>query len=268
MKLRQLNPEEIRVRAQANKGGVKLSLWKVPLANLDIIDETVEMENRSVSYSDNGKRCTIAIRINGEWLSNDGYAFDGSPDNAPNDALNHAGLAWGIGKELFHVPEMFIHKDKLKNHVYVEGGEPVCKDDFKVRNISYENGKVSSITISICQYGKEYGRMVFEETQHAPQSTAPEKKQETPVQSPSSQPVSNTSVPQPQVAPVAKAETPKNGFADDEIILIGNCKGKSYGEVKETEIFKSFLAWTKKTTTSYPEAKKADQLRRFKMLAA
>lgn len=273
MKLRQLNPEEIRVRAQANKGGVKLSLWKVPRANLDIIDEAVNIENRSVSYSDNGKRCTISIRINGEWLSNDGYAYPGSPDNDPNDALNHAGLAWGIGKELFHTPELFIFKDKLKAHSYVEGGEAVCHDEFKVRNISYENGAVTSVTIAICQYGNEYGRMVFKGTgtpsvAPALQSTATEKKQETSVQTPEAQPVADAPAPQPQSAPVAKVEVPRNDFADDEIILIGNCKGQAYGEVKETETFKSFLAWAKKSTTAYPDERKADQLRRFKMLAA
>jgi len=240
MKLRTLKAEEIRVRAQVNNGGVKLFLWKYPDANLAVLDdcEEIGITNRKVSYSDNGKRCTLSIRLNGEWISNDGYAFEGSPDNEPNDALNHAGFAWGIGKELYKAPEMFIYKDDLKAYKESpvdEKGEPVappvCYDEFRVANISYENGGISSITIEICTYGKPYSRKVFKAQQTTP-------------------------------APTDVL------ISDEEIILIGNCKGKTYGEVKETPVFKSFLGWTKTSNKVFTDPAQADQFRRFKLLAA
>lgn len=62
-------------------------------------------------------------------------------------------------------------------------------------------------------------------------------------------------------------EQPNSLIADSEVILIGNCRGKSYGEVKDSETFKSFLNWAKKASPRYNDEAAANQFLRFKKLA-
>ena len=258
LNFRQLTAEEIKPRATANNGGVKISLWKEPRANLAIIDDAVGgVANRSVTYSDDGKRCRIAIRMNGEWIVNDGCHFEGSPDNAPNDALNHAGFAWGIGTALYNSPNIFIYKDKLKNFD-VEEGKPTCYDDFKVTEIIYGENCIESVTIAACEYGKPYATFTFKSEKAKAKPVQPKKeggKAE-------------------EVADKGKTETPVSisrepvKIADSEVILIGNCRGKTYGEVKESETFKSFLEWAKKSNRVYSDARQAEQFKRFQEMAS
>ena len=56
-------------------------------------------------------------------------------------------------------------------------------------------------------------------------------------------------------------------LADDEIILMGNCRNKAYKDVKDTPMFKSFLNWAKNSTTKYSDAKTAEQFARIKEFA-
>ena len=53
-------------------------------------------------------------------------------------------------------------------------------------------------------------------------------------------------------------------FEDGTIILLGNCRNKSYGEVKHTPAFDKLLKWVSKTTTNYPDEERNAQLKILK----
>ena len=69
-----------------------------------------------------------------------------------------------------------------------------------------------------------------------------------------------------------KASSKKNDKAvailDDEIILMGNCRGKRFGDVKNTDTFKSFLEWAKKSSPRYSDVAASEQFLKFKALAS
>ena len=56
-------------------------------------------------------------------------------------------------------------------------------------------------------------------------------------------------------------------FTDDTVILIGSCRNRRYGEVKETEKFKEFLKWIANSEMDYPDAARKEQIKMFKKLA-
>lgn len=265
--VRKLNADEIRVKpGKVNNGGVSLLLWKDGLCDYKILEESLESDMFQITYPDPG-RCRISIWDTEKncWVSKEGIGEGSSPKTLAGDALKRAGTAWGIGRELYTAGDMFIFKDKLKGWKTEKNDEgkdvAVCFDTFKVEEIRYDNDHISFIRIGIYQYGKKHGEetFCFTDRQTAPQQEPASKAtKETKKDKPQNE--------SPQNNPNSKSLN-QNPIHDDEVILIGNCKGKKYGDVKDTPTFKSFLKWTRTATTSYQNPDCADQLARFKMLA-
>lgn len=269
LKTRKLEANEIRAKiCKVNNGGVKLLLWKSALADLNILDEALGA-GYQISYPREGV-CRISIwdEQKEQWLSREGIGEGISPKALANDALNRAGTAWGIGRELFTDKEIFIFKDKLKSWEKTdESGKPVytCRDDFKVLNVEYQDDSISKLEIGIFQYGEIHDTVSFD-------FGSPEKRKKT---TPKSAPAS--SAPQadkPVESPKGnETGTGMNGgteclICDDEKLLIGNCRGKLYKDVKDTPTFLSFLKWALHSSTRYEDPKAQDQFLRMKKLAA
>ncbi len=56
-------------------------------------------------------------------------------------------------------------------------------------------------------------------------------------------------------------------LTDDTVILIGSCRNRRYGDVKDTEKFKEFLNWIANSEMDYPDAARKEQIKMFKKLA-
>ena len=90
---------------------------------------------------------------------------------------------------------------------------------------------------------------------------------------PTPEPVSNPSpmpdpTPEPEPDPEPDPEPIAALFDDDEIILIGNCRNKKYGEVKGSPEFATFLTWVRDASPAYASPEKMNQFEKFKKLAS
>lgn len=259
LKFRNLFAEEIDVRiGQINKGGVMLLLYKDARADQTILDETVGPLNWQRKHSRDNANCIVSIydASKNQWVEKEDTgveSFTEKEKGLASDSFKRACVNFGIGRELYTAPDIFIGKDKLDAYsAPTQNAKGTCYNKFRVKDIKYigDEKKIASVTIEVLD---SYGNTV-QHTMTFSNNTS------TPAPSP-------TQAKQTTSAPVT-ASSPNCLIPDDEIILIGNCKGKKYGDVKNTETFKSFLNWVSKTTTSYTDEKAANQFKRLKALTA
>lgn len=255
IKFRKLNPEEIIVRVgKVNRGGAVLLLYKDNGCDRTILDEAVGPMNWQRSHS-RDNCCVVSIwdEEKGSWVSKEdiGGEKDMSEKSVASDAFKRACLNWGIGKELLSASQLdlFFPKQNLIKYEYdEEKQEGRCLDNFKVLAIEYDEDIIKSITIESTYYSKT--RVVKTFTREGVSTTAsPESK--------------STSVTEP--APGKEVNLPDDCLLDDEIILIGNCRKKRYGDVKGTAEWVNFIEWIKGSNTTYPDARQ-QQYERIKRM--
>lgn len=151
MKFRNLNADEIEVRVQSVKSnGLIALLYKDARCDMNILDETVGAENWTRHHYDvkGNLYCEVAIRIPRE----EGYEWVGKSDcgtesnieaakGEASDAFKRACFNWGIGRELYTSPFIWISK----NNCNIENGK--CFDKFVVEKIKVEDGRITGLSI-------------------------------------------------------------------------------------------------------------------------
>lgn len=163
--MRLLKPEEIECRVgqfTKDKSRYSVLLYKTSRTDMDILDETFGPENwKSTHYEVKGKDfCMIEVRIrfeddstileNGKSISYEwvGKSDCGSESNVEaekgeaSDAFKRAGFQWGIGRELYTAPKIWLESD-------------VDPYSLTVSDIGYENKKIVRLTLT----GKKNGTM-------------------------------------------------------------------------------------------------------------
>ena len=264
LSFRTLTADEIDVRiGQVNKGGASLLLYKSARADQNILDDTVGPLGWQRHHSRDNANCIVSIRNSetGEWIEKEDTGVESNTEKEKglaSDSFKRACTNWGIGRELYTSPKMFIAKKDLRNYKE-EGDKCKCYDTFKVEDISYNGKCIESVTIGVYEYGKKYASFTFRNESN----TTAAKTAAVPAKEKPKAPIVQMT-PKADQTPAA----PSDSFSDDEVILIGNCKGKKYGEVKGTDVFTAFLRWVKNTNTSYPDPKQQEQYERFKALTA
>lgn len=155
---RDLTADEIEVRvAQVNEKGVSLLLYKDARVDMNILDETVGSANwQDRFYEYKGILfCSVGINTNYDkpdapdrWVWKDDAGVESNQDaekgNA-SDARKRAGFAWGIGRELYTAPLIWIPAEKC--NLYEFKGKLKCKDSFMVSKIAIENKRIVGIAI-------------------------------------------------------------------------------------------------------------------------
>lgn len=141
-----LKKEDIECRIQSvnNKGAVLL-LYKTARADMRILDEVVGSMNwqRHHEVVNDNLFCTISIYDSdkGQWVSKQDC---GVPSNTQgekgeaSDAFKRAGFSWGIGRELYDSPFIWI------------SGKVDRYDRFHVTDIQYDREKREFIRLTIC----------------------------------------------------------------------------------------------------------------------
>lgn len=158
MEFRDLKPEEIecRVGTVSQQGkGLSLLLYKTARVDADILDETVGPENWQCEfYECKGTLfCKVGILIGrseqfSEWVWKDDA---GAPSNMEaqkgeaSDAFKRACFKWGIGRELYSAP--FIWVPEAKCAIGQRNGKYYCNDRFSVAKIAIEDGRITGIRI-------------------------------------------------------------------------------------------------------------------------
>lgn len=155
MKFRDLKAEEIEVRvSRVTNAGVELLLYKTSRTDSDILDETVGSENWQCNYeSINGELfCTVSIWSDerGQWVSKQDV---GSPSNVEaekgraSDGLKRCCSRWGIGRELYSAPRIFVYADKCGKIQQGKNGKMQCYDQFHVEKVRIEDGQITGLAI-------------------------------------------------------------------------------------------------------------------------
>ena len=157
---------ECRVKKCTEKGAIIL-LYKTARTDMDILDETVSPTNWESDYKDikGNLYCGIGIQVAENrvvWKWDCGIESreddDGNQKKGEaSDAFKRAGFKWGIGRELYTAPFIFIPADKLNLNIseYQGNKRASTYDTFYVEKIAYDdNRRISGIAIRNGSTGK------------------------------------------------------------------------------------------------------------------
>ena len=160
MEFRNLAAEEIEVRvSRVTQAGVELLLYKDARCDMRILDETVGAANWQCEYYEhkNTLFCRVGILVdrvlgdnNSEWVWK---ANAGAPSNMEaqkgeaSDAFKRACFCWGIGRELYTTPRIFVYADKCKSIKEGKNGKMQCYDSFHVEKVRIESGQITGLSL-------------------------------------------------------------------------------------------------------------------------
>lgn len=161
MNFRELRAEEIEVRvSRVTNAGVELLLYKDSRCDMRILDETVGNENWECEFYE--CKGTLFCRVGIRCTDHDGEetfakmvwkANAGAPSNMEaqkgeaSDAFKRACFTWGIGRELYTSPRIFVFADKCSEIKLGKNGKPQCYDRFRVEKVRIEDGQITGLSI-------------------------------------------------------------------------------------------------------------------------
>lgn len=181
MKFRTLKASEIDCRIQSigqNKTGAvgtTILLYKDARVDMNILDETVGAMNwqRGHSVIDGNLYCTISIwdEVKEQWIAKSDVGTESNTEKEKgqaSDSFKRAGFNWGIGRELYSAPFVYIQLDKSE---YIErNGKLTSNAKFKVKDVSYDESRNIVRLVVVDSKGKV--RYTFgENTQQQTQET-------------------------------------------------------------------------------------------------
>lgn len=156
-KFRLLTESEIECKVKkVTENGVIVLLYKTARTDMDLLDETVFPENWECDYKEikGNLYCGIGVREpNGPFIWKWDCGIESRGDDEGNqkkgeasDAFKRAGFKWGIGRELYTAPFIFIPASKV--NMTTKNGKPATYDTFYVERISYdEQRRINGICI-------------------------------------------------------------------------------------------------------------------------
>lgn len=156
MEFRLLRADEIDCRiSQCNQYGVGLLLYKDARCDQNILDETVKPMNWQRHHKRDNANCVVSIwdENKKQWVEKEDTgteSFTEAEKGLASDSFKRACFNWGIGRELYTAPNMFVFKKDLKTLEEQAGqGRPrwTCKDSFKVVEIQYIDRKIVYVKV-------------------------------------------------------------------------------------------------------------------------
>ena len=156
MKFRDLTEKDIEVRVQSVKqNGLVLLLYKNARVDMNILDETVGAENwQREHYECKGNLfCRVGIRMYvkdnanasvTDWVYKSDCGTESNTEaqkGEASDSFKRACFNWGIGRELYTSPFIWIPADKCN----IQNGK--CYDRFSVEKIIIEDKQIKALAI-------------------------------------------------------------------------------------------------------------------------
>lgn len=152
---RDLTAEEIECRVQSIKqNGLVLLLYKDARCDMNILDETVGAENwQREHYECKGNLfCRVGIKCGEEWVWKADCGTESNTEaqkGEASDSFKRACFNWGIGRELYTSPFIWINSChcNIKENEYGGKKSYSCYDKFVVEAVKIENKKIVGLTI-------------------------------------------------------------------------------------------------------------------------
>ena len=152
-KFRDLRADEIECRVQSVKNnGLVLLLYKDARVDMNILDEAVGSQNwQREHYECKGNLfCRVGINetdpnsLRKEWVWKSDCGTESNTEaqkGEASDSFKRACFNWGIGRELYTAPFIWIPADKCN----INNGK--CYDKFIVEKIAIENKRITGLAI-------------------------------------------------------------------------------------------------------------------------
>lgn len=149
---RLLKAEEIDVRiATINQKGASLLLYKDARCDMNILDETVGAFNWKREHTRDNANCIVCLwdENKKEWVSKEDTgteSFTEKEKGLASDSFKRACFNWGIGRELYTAPFIYVPANKMEIHE--KNGKFSTYDKFIVEKIAYDDNKqITGISI-------------------------------------------------------------------------------------------------------------------------
>ena len=157
-KFRMLRADEIDCRiSTVTTSGLSLLLYKDARCDMNILDETVGPLNWQRCHSRENANCTVSIwdAEKKQWISKEDTgkeSFTEAEKGLASDSFKRACFNWGIGRELYTAPFIWIPADKCS--ISGSGRKDrnnreimTSKDRFRVDSIGYSDHVITSLSI-------------------------------------------------------------------------------------------------------------------------
>lgn len=146
MNFRTLKAEEIDCRvATIKQNGLTLLLYKDARVDQNILDETVGAYNWQRRHCRDNANCIVSIwdEKKGQWIEKEDTGKESNAEaekGLASDSFKRACFNWGIGRELYSAPFIWIPADGA---VIQQGnkGNWQCFDKFIVEQILYDDNR-------------------------------------------------------------------------------------------------------------------------------
>lgn len=151
---RALRADEIECRVQSVKdNGCVLLLYKDARCDMNILDETVGAMNWQRSHTRDNANCVVSIwdKQKEMWISKEDTGTESNTEaekGKASDSFKRACFNWGIGRELYTAPFIWIPADKVNIK------DRKTFDKFRVTQIITEDGVIKAIAIKNDSTGK------------------------------------------------------------------------------------------------------------------
>lgn len=156
LKFRKLKADEIEVRVQSVKeSGCILLLYKNARCDMNILDETVGAMNWKREHTRDNANCIVSLwdEDKKQWISKEDTGVESNTEKEKgqaSDSFKRACFNWGIGRELYTSPFIWIKAADCNITKGNFGGKVVfkCLDSFEVEKITYtDNGAIDGLSI-------------------------------------------------------------------------------------------------------------------------
>lgn len=153
LNFRTLRADEIDVRvAQISEKGAQLLLYKDARCDMNILDETVGPMDWQRLHARENANCTVLIYDTDkkEWIGKEDTGTESNTEaekGLASDSFKRACVNWGIGRELYTAPFIWIKPEavEIKQN---RNGKPMTYDKFEVEKIVYDDRRcISGIAI-------------------------------------------------------------------------------------------------------------------------
>ena len=150
-KFRDLRAEEIETRVQsAKQNGIVLLLYKDARCDQNILDETVGALNWQRHHSRDNANCIVSIwdEAKRQWVEKEDTGTESNTEaekGLASDSFKRACFNWGIGRELYTAPFIWIPADKC--NISTNNNKAACYDKFAVEKIIIEDKCITALAI-------------------------------------------------------------------------------------------------------------------------
>lgn len=152
IKFRNLKADEIDVRVgQVKENGCSLLLYKDARCDMHILDECVGIENwQREHYECKGNLfCKVGILTEKGWVYKSDCGKESHAEKEKgesSDSFKRACVNWGIGRELYTSPFIWVTSDNVQI-VKGKNGKATTYDKFYVEKIEIEDNAIKKISI-------------------------------------------------------------------------------------------------------------------------